>query len=181
MRPAGIARRARRDPVNGGEVADGDVRRVHALARAAFDAQEKDVDRAPIYAAPLGYVLDAAGGVRDPRGMFGERLGVSLHLLTVAAAPLHNLEACVERCHLEVKGRALSAYAAGLACLHEEELEYGATVVDMGGGTTSVAAFAEGRLTYASVIPIGGKHVTNDIVRGFRPVPRGGAAEDALR
>lgn len=154
-------------PLPSGEAGEADVRRVHALSRSAFDASDKENGRDVIYAAPLGYAIDQAAGVRDPRGMFGERLGVSLHMLSAASAPLHNLEVCIERCHLEVEGKALAAHAAGLSCLHEEEIEYGATVIDLGGGTTSIAAFSEGKLVHGCVLPVGGKHITNDIVRGL--------------
>jgi cell division protein FtsA len=37
----------------------------------------------------------------------------------------------------------------------------------MGGGTTSIAVFSEGKLVYCDVIPVGGRHITNDIVRGL--------------
>lgn len=150
-------------PLHNGEVGDPDIRRVHGLAR----QQGTRADREIVYSAPLGYAVDAASGIRDPRGMFGEKLGVSVHMVSAAVAPVHNLEVCVEKCHLDISGRAVSAYAAGLGCLHDEELEYGATVVDMGGGTTSIASFAEGKLVFCDVIPVGGRHITNDIVRGL--------------
>jgi len=55
--------------------------------------------------------------------------------------------------------------AAGIATLVEDEKQLGATVLDMGGGTTEMAVFAEGQLLHTSQIPIGGQHVTNDIAR----------------
>ncbi len=149
--------------LNGGEVGEADIRRVLAQAR----AQTNRTDREVVHSAPLGYAVDAATGIRDPRGMFGDRLGVSVHMVTAAIAPLHNLEVCIEKCHLDIAGRAIAAYAAGLGCLHDEELEYGATIVDMGGGTTSIAVFSEGKLVFCDVIPVGGRHITNDIVRGL--------------
>lgn len=150
-------------PIHASEVGDNDMRRVHALAR----QQAQRSDREVVHSAPLGYSVDSATGIRDPRGMFGEKLGVSVHMVSAALAPLHNLEICVEKCHLDISGRAIAAYAAGIGCLHDEELEYGATIVDMGGGTTSIASFSEGKLVHCDVIPVGGRHITNDIVRGL--------------
>ena len=149
--------------ISNAEVAENDIRRVHGLAR----QQGLRSDREIVYSSPLGYAVDTATGVRDPRGMFGERLGVAVHMVSAATAPVHNLEVCVEKCHLDIAGKAVSSYAAGLGCLHDEEMEYGATVVDMGGGTTSIAAFREGKLVFCDVIPVGGRHITNDIVRGL--------------
>jgi cell division protein FtsA len=71
----------------------------------------------------------------------------------------------VERCHLNVVGSLFGAYASGLATLTEDEKQVGATVIDMGGGTTGMAVFAEGQLLHTAQLPIGGVHVTNDLAR----------------
>jgi cell division protein FtsA len=73
----------------------------------------------------------------------------------------------VERCHLNVVGSLFAPYAAGLATLSEDEKQIGATVIDMGGGTTSIAVFLEGHLVHADVVPLGGYAVTSDIARGL--------------
>ena len=52
-----------------------------------------------------------------------------------------------------------------MAVLVEDERELGATVLDMGGGTTGMAVFAEGHVLHTAQLPIGGVHVTNDIAR----------------
>ena len=61
----------------------------------------------------------------------------------------------------------VSPYAAGLACLVEDEMDLGVTVIDMGGGTTSIAVFFDGHVVFTDSVPIGGGHVTNDIARGL--------------
>ena len=161
-RPQSVTVRAE-TPIHGGEVSDADVRRVHGLAR----HQSQRSDREIVHSVPLGYAVDDASGIRDPRGMHGEKLGVAVHMVQAARVPLHNLEICVEKCHLDVLGRAISAYAAGMGCLHDDEMGHGTTIVDMGGGTTSIASFKEGKMIFCDVIPVGGRHITNDIVRGL--------------
>ena len=61
----------------------------------------------------------------------------------------------------------VSAYASGLATLVADEMDLGATVIDMGGGTTSISVFFDGKLVFADVLPVGGNHVTSDIARGL--------------
>ena len=78
-----------------------------------------------------------------------------------------NLATVVESSHLEIESKAFSAYASGLACLVEDEKELGATVIDIGGGTTSIASFKNGHPVYFSSIPVGGINVTNDIALGL--------------
>ncbi|HYM30565.1 MAG TPA: cell division protein FtsA [Candidatus Cybelea sp.] len=149
--------------IAGHQVGESDVSRVLDQGRSRNEPGERQV----VHAIPVGYTIDGSRGIRDPRGMHGERLGVNMHVVTAAAGPLRNLATCVERCHLKIAGVVVSPYASGLACLVEDEMDLGVTLVDMGGGTTSLAVFYDGALVFADVIPIGGAHVTNDIARGL--------------
>jgi cell division protein FtsA len=88
-----------------------------------------------------------------------------MHAVAVRPSPLANLKLAVERCHLNVVGSLFGAYASGLATLSEDEKQIGATVIDMGGGTTSIAVFLEGHLVHSDVVPLGGVAVTSDIAR----------------
>lgn len=118
-----------------------------------------------IQSAPTTYVVDEARGVRHPLGMFAQRLGVAMHAVAVKPSPLNNLKLAVERCHLNVVGTQFAPYASGLATLTEDEKQLGATVIDMGGGVTSIAVFLEGHLVHSDVVPMGGQQVTSDLAR----------------
>ena len=83
---------------------------------------------------------------------------------------LRNLGAAVSRCDLDISEVVCAPFASGLSCLVEDERELGATIVDMGGGTTSLAVFGEGELLHTAQVPVGGQHVTRDIRR--RALPR---------
>jgi len=80
---------------------------------------------------------------------------------------LKNLVLCVERCHLSVEGLIAAPYAAGLAVLTADEAEIGATVIDFGAGTTTVAVFAGGDCVHLDGLALGGNHVTMDLARGL--------------
>ena len=149
--------------LNGHEIDDSDLRRVLAQGQPNGDAGDRKV----IHTIPVGYTIDGSRGIRDPRGMFGERLGVTIHTITAQPGPLRNLTSCVSRCHLDVAGCVVSAYASGLACLVDDERDLGVTLIDMGGGATSIAVFIDGDMVHADVVPIGGNHITNDIARGL--------------
>src|SRR5437773_11311986 len=130
-------------------------RHLQELLRQARDACRLE-GRETIQATPISYVVDEARGVRDPRGMFCQRIGVAMHAVAVKPSPLQNLKLAVERCHLNVVGNLFGAYASGLSTLTEDEKQVGATVIDMGGGTTSIAVFLEGHLVHVDVVPVGG-------------------------
>ena len=87
--------------------------------------------------------------------------------MDAAQASLRNLGACLLRCDLEVEELVSAPFAAGLATLVEDEKQLGATVIDMGGGTTTVAVFGDGHLLHTAQLPVGGWNVTNDLARGL--------------
>lgn len=149
--------------IAGHEIADTDLRR----AKDRNFQIEQPEDRELIHCLPVGYAIDGNTGIHDPRGMFGERLGVSFHHINAAVGPVRNLRSCVARCHLDIEEVVVSPYAAGLSCLVEDEKDLGVTLVDMGGGTTTIAVFYDGQLVFTDSIPVGGGHVTNDIARGL--------------
>ena len=150
--------------IAGHEIGDADIRRV--LDPANMNG-EKSEDREFIHTIPVGYTVDGSRGVVDPRGLFGERLGVNTHIITALRGPLRNLETAVTRCHLAVEDIVISPYASALGCLSDDEKKMGVTCIDMGGGTTSVAVFFDGELVHSQTLPLGGEHVTNDISRGL--------------
>lgn len=147
----------------GQQVTDNDIRRALAKAQDHLPTQDSEL----IHTIPIAYRLDGKEGITDPRGMVGQTLDVSIHMVTSELAALKNMATCIERSHLDIVSMCLSPYAAGLSALVEDELELGCTVIDMGGGLTSFAVFQGGALLFADAIPIGGQHVTNDIARGL--------------
>ncbi len=149
--------------LGGHAVESGDISQVllagaqHALAP----------ERSVVHSIPIGYSLDGEHGISDPLGMVGDRLGVDMHVLTAENAPLRNLELCVNRSHLSVAAMVATPYAAGLASLVDDEMQMGCACIDIGGGTTTLSVFIEGRFVYSDAIAIGGNHVTMDLARGL--------------
>ncbi|HTJ91216.1 MAG TPA: cell division protein FtsA [Acidocella sp.] len=150
-------------PVDGRAVTADDIKRVvrEARIRAASEG------RATIHVLPLNFSTDETVGVSDPRGLFCDTLTAQLHVVDTGNTALRTLSACLSRCELDIAALVSAPMAAGLASLVDDERDLGATVVDMGGGTTTLAVFGEGQLLHTAHLPIGGIHVTNDIARGF--------------
>lgn len=150
--------------IGGHGINEQDMRRLMDPAVLLKDMAE---DRQIIHKLPVGFSVDGNRGVRDPIGMFGQVLGVNVHVVTAASAPLRNLQAVVERCHLDVDAMVVSPFASALACLVEDEKKMGAACIDIGGGTTGIALFFDGELVHTDIIQVGGNHITNDIARGL--------------
>ena len=132
-------------------------------------ARENDADTPDTHQAmhlqTLQYDLDDVRGIADPRGMRGSSLSVDYTIVSGARTSLTNFREALVLNHLEVDRFIHAGYAAGLACLGEEERELGGAVIDMGGGTTSISMFMHGKLIYVDTIPVGGHRVTTDIAR----------------
>lgn len=146
------------------EVSPGDVERVIDAARAiAIPADQKI-----LHVLPQEYIIDGQEGIRDPIGMSGVRLEARVHLVTGAVSAAQNIVKCVERCGLRVDDIILEQLASSYAVLTEDEKDLGVCLVDIGGGTTDIAVFANGAIQHSAVIPISGDQVTNDIAVGLR-------------
>jgi cell division protein FtsA len=149
--------------LTGGAVADGDIARVLA---AASRHSVRD-GRAVLHSLPIGYALDAATGIREPRGMLGHKFGVDMHMVTADVATVRNLMLTVERSHLDVEAMVASPYVAGLSVLADDEADLGAAIIDLGAGTTTMAVYSSGRFVHADGFALGGHHVTMDLARGL--------------
>lgn len=144
-------------------VSDADVQLLLDRARRSASTPEREV----LHAVPIELTVDGGRPLKDPRGLSGQRLEIVAHLVTMAGPALRNVLACLERCHVEVKGVICASYAAGLACLAQDEIERGCLVLDMGGGSTGLTHYADGRLTLVEQVPYGGDHITGDLAFGL--------------
>lgn len=120
-----------------------------------------------IHCFPSFYTLDGARGIRDPRGMIGKKLGAELQIITAKNIYLRNLMQCAARAHLNVSEYVMASQASALSVLAPDEMDLGVTLIDMGGGVTSVAVFVGGRNVFSDSIPVGGQHVTSDVAQGL--------------
>lgn len=149
--------------VSGHAVIARDITAALSHARSAVDVAREEL----IHVIPANFSLDGSRGIQDPLGMVGYSLHVDITAITGLSNSLRNLKAIAGQNHLDVDGFCSAAYASGLAVLSEDEMQLGCCVIDMGGGTTSIAVFFGGKLVYTSAIPVGGQHVTSDIARGL--------------
>ena len=150
-------------PMAGRPVTDQDVR---AVLREGRELSRSD-GREPVHVMPLTFSLDNTDHVIDPRGLYCSTLDARLHVIDASSSALRSLEACLRHCDLEIEAIVSAPMAAGLSVLVDDEREIGATIIDMGGGTTSIASFFESRLIHTAQIRLGGQHVTNDLTQGL--------------
>ncbi|MHB0866776.1 MAG: cell division protein FtsA [Thermoleophilia bacterium] len=147
-------------------------RRVTKAEREALLEKLKNVTVDPdlqlIHALPRDYNLDGQEGIKRPVGMYAAKIEMAGHLVFGAITSIQNLVAAVAEAGLATDDIVLEPLASSQACLTEQEMQSGIMLVDIGGGTTDVAMFTDGRLVHTAVLPVGGNHVTRDISVGLK-------------
>jgi len=147
-----------------GEITENDIDR----AIEAASAVSLPVSREVIFVVPREFIVDGEAGVRDAVGMSGVRLEVDTHIVSAASASLKNAKKAINEVGIRIEETVFSGLASAEAVLTPTEKELGCVLVDIGGGTTSIAAYVDGAIAYSGVIPIGAKNVTNDLAIGLR-------------
>jgi cell division protein FtsA len=149
--------------VAGDEVKTSDVRRVHEVALSVNLGDEHEL----LVPIPQEYTLDRQGGINDPVGMTGMRLEVEMRLVSVQKQAAQNIRKSVERAGYRVVELVLEPLAAAQAVLTDEEKELGCALVELGGGSTTVAIFHDDKLRHLSSDRCAGAYVTSDLVHGL--------------
>ncbi|MFA5136653.1 MAG: cell division protein FtsA [Patescibacteria group bacterium] len=147
-----------------GEIAESDINRVVEAARAISLSTTRQI----IEVSPRDFVVDGQEGIKNPIGMSGVRLEVETHIITASHTNLRNIDRCMENIGVENTGFIFAGLASSEAVLTDTEKELGVVCVDIGGGKTDIALYIDGSLSYSSSIPVGAKHITNDIAVGLR-------------
>lgn len=150
------------------EIDSDDVRRAIDAAKAVSLPAGREI----LHVLPQDFVVDEQDGIGAPVGMTGARLEVNVHVVTGAITSTQNIVACVNRAGVSVADTVIEQLGAAEAVLTPDEKELGVALVDIGGGTASVAIYERGSLWHTGVVVVGGDHFTNDIAVGLRtPIP----------
>jgi len=146
------------------EISESDVDRVIDAASAISLPENREV----IHVLPREYMVDGESGIKNPIDMSGVRLEVDTHVVTGSGAAIKNLNRVLSEADVHIEDIVFSGLASAQSTLSATEKELGCVLVDIGAGTTSVAAFTDGSLAYSGVIPIGARNVTSDIAIGMK-------------
>lgn len=148
-----------------GEINEQDVDRVLEAAGAISMPSTRNI----VHVLPKAFTVDGESGIKDPIGMTGVRLEVATHIISANSTSVKNIQRVLEtEAGVGVSALVFSGFASSLAVLSETEKELGVIMVDIGAGITNICIFVDGAISYTSVIPIGARHITNDLAIGLR-------------
>ena len=149
--------------VSGEEITPQDVARVNEVARAVSLGRDHEL----LHDIPQEYIVDQQHGISDPIGMTGTRLEVEMYLVTAQSTAAQNLRKSVQRAGYRVADLVLEPLAASYAILTDDEKELGVALVEVGGSSTGVSIFHEGKIRHLASLKYAGSHVTSDLVQGL--------------
>jgi cell division protein FtsA len=147
-----------------GEVVHEDRDRAIEAAQAIAQPTNREI----LHVIPQTFVLDGAGGIKDPVGMSGIRLEVETHIITTSSPAIKNLEKCVFQSGLGIIEPVFNVLAESDILLSSQQKEIGAILIDIGAATTQIIVFEEGTIIHSAVIPLGGNLITNDLAIGLK-------------
>jgi cell division protein FtsA len=149
--------------LGGHQIEQSDIDELMSAGRNAINGNGQVV----LHAHPALYTIDRAQGVRQPIGLFANRLGVDIHVIAADPAPLRNIDTVIRSAHLGVKAIVASPIAAALACLSEEERDLGVALVELGADVTNISVHYGGMLVGLRSVAAGARDITNDIAGAF--------------
>ena len=149
--------------LKGSIISQGDLNRAYEF----LSEKHSTGNRTILHVIPVQYSIDGNKGVKSPLGMFGDKLGVEISIISTEPNILKNFKNVVKQCDLEIDEIIYTPYAIGLNLLSEEEKELGVALLDIGATLSSLSIFYNGAILYTKIIPLGGNMITNDISRIF--------------
>ena len=152
-----------------GEITRADVDRVIENASSVPIAPDKQI----LHVIPKSYTVDQVGGILDPINMMGVRLETEIHMVTASKTAVQNARDCVNRAGYDLDRIMQKTLAAAQAVVHQDEMDLGSILIDLGAGTTDVLVLYKGAPLTSFSLKNCGYYVTNDIaiVKAFRPPP----------
>ncbi|MEZ4458065.1 MAG: cell division protein FtsA [Gemmatimonadales bacterium] len=150
--------------VTGSEIRTADVARVNEQAAIVTSSPDHEL----LHAVPQDYIVEQQSGISDPIGMVGSRIQAHVYLVTVLSSAVINLQKAIEKAGYRVGEFVLEPLAASLAVLTPDERELGCALIELGGGSTNVSVFQQGKICHTASLMFAGSHVSNDIVHGLQ-------------
>lgn len=146
------------------EISQSDIERVLQAASVVSLPANREI----VHVIPRNYIIDGSEYVKNPLGMKGVRLEAEVFIIDGLSPHLRNLVKCLNENNIEVAGLVFAPLAASFAVLDKNQKEYGVLHLDFGGGTSTLTVFEEADLLHTAVLPIGSRHITNDLAIALR-------------
>ncbi|RHW46881.1 cell division protein FtsA [Bombilactobacillus bombi] len=141
------------------EIDNDDVQQVMSAAL----VQTLPAEQEYVALIPNDFSVDGFKNIKDPRGMIGSRLEFNGILYSLPKSIVHNVFKAVERAGLHVVHEVLAPAALSQVALNDGEKNFGAIIIDLGGGQSTASVIHDRKLKFSTVDTEGGNLVVHDI------------------
>lgn len=114
------------------------------------------------------FTVDQLGGIISPKGLAGHVLKLDVLNVTADRNRIEDARTAADGAHLELREPLFACTCAADAVLEDHEKKNGVLVLDLGGGSTGYAVYADGFLAATGAVGVGGDHITNDLAHAFQ-------------
>ncbi len=147
----------------GSEIEDNDIVKVRERTRSISLPSEREI----LHVLDQEYRVDEQNHIENPKGLYGKRLELNAHLVTIAKSAINNLSNCLNR-DIHINSFVLEPLASAYAVLNNQQRSLGTVLIDIGGGTTDIIIYENNGVQYSGAIPMGGNVITKDIALGLQ-------------
>ena len=149
--------------LNNKAISNDDVEKIIDLAKAKHVETNKKI----LHAIPVDYSLDEYQGIKNPVSMVGSKLEAKVNIISAKQEPLTNIIRAVEMAGFYIDEIIASNVANGYSALIEDEKILGTCLIDIGGFSTDISIYYNGKLILIDSIALGAYHVTSDLAHGL--------------
>ena len=147
----------------GAEIQKNDIIKVRERTRSISLPSEREI----LHVLDKEYRIDEQTNIENPIGLFGKRLELNAHLVTIAKNAVNNLKNSLSH-DIHIKNFVLEPLASAYAVLNNQQRNLGTVLIDIGGGTTDIIIYENNGVQYSGAIPMGGNIITKDIALGIQ-------------
>jgi cell division protein FtsA len=106
--------------------------------------------------------------IANPLDIRGNRLEANYWIVHGDTNTVSNTLHIIQGYNLPILDLSLSSLASGFMVTTSEERHHGILAIDIGAGTTDYVLYRDGAPHLTGVVPVGGDHITNDLMLGLR-------------
>lgn len=135
---------------------------VNSVLKAAAKSKELHIKEI-VSVIPIDFTIDDKTGLKNPKGLIGDTLGVRAILVTTPKKNIYSVVNLLSSIGVEVVDISLNCLGNIFAFKTKEISEHIGAIINIGHETTEISIYNRGVIVKNSIIQLGGKNINNDI------------------
>jgi len=147
--------------INGSKIHKDDIE--FLLKEAKKQVTLNDDKQSIIHIFNHNYIVDGKAFIEEPINVYADSLSHEMTFITTPKNNLKNIYQTFIDCDIEVERFISCTFALAAKLLNNNELQYGAILIDLGFEKTGIGLFKNLALVHSATFPVGINHIMKDI------------------